>query len=45
MVDLDIGEMFLGFILDLDAQKYVGVNVINLFPEKMSANQRVFWLH
>ena len=30
MVDLDIGELFLNFMLDLDAQKYVDVDVKNL---------------
>ena len=43
--DLDIGEMFLNFMLYLDAQKYVGVDVTNLFLEDMSDNQRVFWIH
>ena len=45
MVYLDIGEMFQNFILDLDARKYVGVDVTNLFQEDMSKNQRVFWIH
>ena len=33
MVNLDIGEIFLNFMLDLDARKYVGVDVTNIFPE------------
>ena len=37
--------MFLNFMLDLDAQKYVGVDVTTLFPEEMSANQRVLLIH
>ena len=36
MIDLDIGEIFLNFMLDLDAQKYVGVDGTNIFPEEMS---------
>ena len=32
-------------MLDLDAQKYVVVEVTNLFPEEMSAKRRVFWIH
>ena len=45
MVDLDIREIFLNFMLDLYAQKYVGVDVTNLLPEYMSDNQRDFCLH
>ena len=32
-------------MLDFDAEKYVSVVVTNLFPEEMSENQRVFWIH
>ena len=45
MVDLDIGEKKLNFMLDLDARKYVGVDVTNMFPEETSANQKFFWVH
>ena len=31
----------LKFMLELDAQKYVGVHVTNQFPENISENQRV----
>ena len=29
----------------MDAQQYVGVDVTNMFPEDMSENQRVLWIH
>ena len=45
MVYLDIGVMFLNFMLDLDAQKYMGVDLNNLFPEDMYENQKVLWIH
>ena len=45
MLDLDIGEMFLNFMLDLDARKYVGVDVTNLLPKDMYENKRVFRIH
>ena len=45
MVDLDIEEMSLNFMLDSDAQKYVRVDMTNLFPEEISENQMVFYLH
>ena len=35
----------LNFMLDLDAQKYVDVDVANLFPEDMSYNQRNLFIH
>ena len=35
----------LNFILDLEARKYVGVDVTNLYPEDMFENQRVLCTH
>ena len=37
-------RIFLKFMLDLDAQKYMGVDVTNLFPEDISMNQGFFSL-
>ena len=34
----------MNFMLDLDAQKYVDVDVANLFPEDIYENQRVLWI-
>ena len=38
MVDLDIGGKQIIFMLDLDDQKYVSVDVTNMFPQDMSEN-------
>ena len=38
MVDLYIAEKKLNFMLDLDDQKYVGVDVTNMFLEEMYEN-------
>ena len=32
-------------MLDLDDQKYVGVDVTNMFLEEMYENYRVSWIH
>ena len=44
MVDLDISEMFLNFVLDEDASKYVGIDLTPIFGDKIKEeNQRVIW--
>ena len=45
MVDLDIGEIVLNFMLDLDAQTYVVVDVTNMPPEEMYENKRVLLIY
>ena len=44
MVDLDIGDMFLNFMLHEEAQQYVGIDVTLLFPEEMTSEQKTLWL-
>jgi hypothetical protein len=42
MGDLDIGEMFLNFILSESVQKYCGIDLTNLFPEEVNPG-KVLW--
>jgi hypothetical protein len=44
MSDIDIGEMFLNFMLHSSVQKYCGVDLTRLFPEEISLGQ-VLWDH
>ena len=43
MVDLDIGKMFLNFMLDQDAQQYVGVDLTPLSSDGYKAGEAVIW--
>ena len=42
MVYIYVGDIFLNFMLDLEAEKYVGVDVTNMFHEDIYDNQWVF---
>ena len=42
MSDIDIGEMFLNFMLHESVQKYCGVDLTQLFPEEVLPGQ-VLW--
>ena len=42
--DRDLGEMFLNFILDEDASKYVGIDLSPIFDEELQkSGKRVLW--
>ena len=43
MVDLDIGEMFLNFMMVEEARELVGVDITPLFPEEIKDNKHVIW--
>ena len=43
MVDLDIGEMFLNFMMHKEARQLVGVDITPLFPEEVKAGKHVVW--
>ena len=44
MVDLDIGEQFLNFMLDEEASQYVGVDISPMFEQELKKeNKRVLW--
>ena len=44
MVDLDIGEQFLNFMLDEEASQYVGVDLTQLLEEELAdSSRRVIW--
>ena len=43
MVDLDISDMFLNFMLDKNAHKQVGVDITHLFPEELDEEQAAKW--
>ena len=44
MVDLDIGDMFLNFMLHRTARTFVGIDVTHIFPEDVAPNARCLWL-
>ena len=44
MGDLDIGEMFLNFILDEEIQQYAGVDLTPYFPDELTTRKiKVLW--
>jgi hypothetical protein len=43
MVDLDIGDMFLNFMLDEDAREMVGIDLTPFFPEELHEDVRILW--
>ena len=43
MVDLEIGEQFLDFMLDSDASKYVGIDLSNIYPEDIVEGNHTLW--
>lgn len=43
MVDLDIGEMFLNFMLDEHSRELVGVDITQFFTEEMTEDQKTLW--
>ena len=49
MVDLDIRDMFLNFMLHEDSQQYVGIDIMFLFNDKLSFLEKLTlwerWLH
>jgi hypothetical protein len=42
--DLDVGDMFLNFPIHPSARPFVGVDVSQLFPEKIPNNKRCVWM-
>jgi hypothetical protein len=44
MVDLDIGDMFLNFMLHKAARPFVGIDVSNIFPDQISPHANCLWL-
>ena len=44
MVDLDIGDMFLNFMLHWKARSFVGIDITNIFPERLPIGARCLWL-
>jgi hypothetical protein len=44
MVDLDIGDMFLNFMLHWEARPFVGIDISKIFPERLSPGARCLWL-
>jgi len=45
MGDIDIGEMFLNFMLHPRMQQHAGVDLTPFFPEELTANRKVIWEH
>lgn len=43
MVDLDVGDQFLNFMLHDEAQKYVGIDITPLFKEELKENKKILW--
>jgi hypothetical protein len=43
MVDLDVGDMFLNFMLAEDARQYVGIDISQFFTDEMTAEQYTLW--
>ena len=43
MVDLDIGDMFLNFMLDEEARELVGVDITHFFRDEMTEDQIAKW--
>ena len=43
MVDLDIGEMFLNFMLEAEASEYVGVDLTPICDDELKEEDRVIW--
>ena len=43
MVDLDIRDMFLNFMLDKHARELIGVDLIHFFPEELDEDQFAKW--
>jgi hypothetical protein len=43
MVDVDIGEMFLNFFLDLWIRQFAGVDFTKFYPEELDEIKKVFW--
>ena len=42
--DLDVGDMFLNFPIHPSARPFVGVDISQLFPEKIPNNKRCVWM-
>jgi len=45
MGDIDIGEMFLNFMLHPRIQQHAGVDLTPFFPEELTASRKVIWEH
>lgn len=45
MGDIDIGEMFLNFMLHQRMQQHAGVDLTPFFPEELTPERRVIWEH
>jgi hypothetical protein len=45
MGDIDIGEMFLNFMLHPRMQQFAGVDLTPFFPEELTSELRVLWEH
>jgi hypothetical protein len=45
MGDIDIGEMFLNFMLHPRMQQYAGVDVTPFFPEELGPDRQLIWEH
>ncbi len=43
MADIDLGEMFLNFMLDEDLREYAGVDVSLFFPELLTDSRGTLW--
>ena len=43
MVDLDIGDMFLNFMLDESVREYIGIDLSNLFDDEIGIGRFTLW--
>ena len=43
MVDLDVGEMFLDFMLAEEARQLVGVDITHFFGDEVQVNKHTVW--
>ena len=45
MLDLNIGDQFLNFMMHKDARELVGVDLTPIFPEEVKSGKSVLWEH